>query len=76
MQVPIGLEGGHEGVVDVVSRTAFYFKGVKGEVIEKGPVPANLTEKVEKVRQELIENLADVDEEVRLLFVLPIASVL
>ncbi len=65
MQVPIGLEGDHEGVVDVVSRTAFFFKGVKGEVIEEGPVPANLVDKVEAVRQELIENLADVDEEVR-----------
>lgn len=64
MQVPIGLEGGHEGVINVVSRTAFFFKGVKGEVIEEGPIPANLLEKVEQTRQELIENLADVDEEV------------
>ena len=64
MQVPIGLEGDHEGVIDVVSRTAFFFKGVKGEVIEEGAIPANLKEKVELTRQELIENLADVDEEV------------
>ncbi len=65
MQVPIGLEGDHEGVIDVVSRTAFFFGGVKGEIIEEGAIPANLKEKVETTRQELIENLADVDEEVR-----------
>jgi elongation factor G len=33
VQVPIGLEKDHQGVVDLVSQDAIFFRGENGEVI-------------------------------------------
>ena len=30
IQIPIGLEGEHEGVVDIIDKIAIYFEGPKG----------------------------------------------
>lgn len=42
VQLPIGLEDNHSGVVDVVSGKAFHFSGVKGENVEEIPVPESM----------------------------------
>lgn len=39
VQLPIGLEDSHSGVVDVVCGRAFRFSGVKGEDVEEIAVP-------------------------------------
>ena len=62
VQIPIGLEGAHEGVVDLVKRVAYAFKGVKGEEVEETAVPSDLTDEVEERRNILIEAVADVDD--------------
>jgi len=41
VQLPIGLEADHRGVVDVVRRTATLFQGDYGEILEDVPVPAS-----------------------------------
>jgi elongation factor G len=70
VQIPIGLEGKHEGVVDLIEMCSIYYKGEKGETIERGEIPASLAEQAEEKRQELIERLADVDEEIGELFLM------
>ncbi|GBF93929.1 elongation factor G [Raphidocelis subcapitata] len=67
-QVPIGLEEFHEGVVDLVERRAFRFKGKAGLEIEEGPVPEELKGEVEARRAELIERVSEVDDELAELF--------
>ena len=53
-QIPVGLEGQHEGVVDLLKMKAYFFQGDKGiEVIEK-EIPADLLEDAKKYRAELI----------------------
>lgn len=42
VQVPIGLEDSHSGVVDIVSGRAFQFSGKKGEVVEEIEIPENV----------------------------------
>lgn len=42
VQLPIGLEGSHSGVVDVVCGRAFQFSGVKGENVEEIAVPDDM----------------------------------
>eukprot|EP00962_Isochrysis_galbana_P039268 scaffold14058_cov117-Isochrysis_galbana.AAC.3 len=64
VQLPIGLSGAHEGVVDLVERKAYRFTGPGGEVIETSEPPAALVEAMEAKRLELLEKLADVDEEI------------
>ena len=59
MQVPIGLEDKHEGMVDLITMKALYFTG--GEdglgLVEKA-IPAELTAEVEEKREELMDALS------------------
>jgi elongation factor G len=65
IQIPIGEEAKFVGVVDLVEMKAILWHdetmGAKYDVDE---VPANLREKAEKLRTELIEAVADSDEDV------------
>ena len=63
MQIPIGLEGQLEGVVDLVRQKAIYFKGEQGETVEYADIPENLKKDSLKYRNEMIEKLADFDDE-------------
>lgn len=55
LQMPIGLEVEHEGVVDLVEMRAIYFRGEHGEEIEIGEIPANLQERAEELRTEMLD---------------------
>jgi elongation factor G len=61
-QLPIGLEENHEGVVDLLTRTAYFFEGVMGSEIKKVEIPTNMTADVEKYRAELVERICVNDE--------------
>lgn len=69
LQVPIGREDGFLGVVDLIRMKAIYNEGPKGEIIrETDEIPEDLVELCKEKRQELIEKLADVDEEIEEIF--------
>jgi len=70
VQLPIGLEDKHEGVVDLIMNKSYMFDGEKGEKIVVGDVPENMKNLIEEKRLELIERLADVDEEIGELFLM------
>ncbi|MEE8522976.1 MAG: GTP-binding protein, partial [Thermoanaerobaculia bacterium] len=55
LQLPIGLEVDHEGVVDLVEMKAIYFRGDNGEQIEEGPIPDEMRELAEERRAELLD---------------------
>jgi len=55
MQMPIGLEGDFQGVVDLVSMKALYFEGDNGETIREAPIPAALAEEAKRHRETLID---------------------
>ncbi len=63
MQIPIGEEDGHVGVVDLLTRQAVYFEGNMGmEVRKDDTIPEALRADVEKFRAELIERIVENDE--------------
>ncbi|KAI0074899.1 elongation factor G mitochondrial [Panus rudis PR-1116 ss-1] len=65
VQVPIGVEDGLRGVVDLVRWKAVYNEGEKGQhVVESDEIPAEVQELAKEKRRELIEQLAEVDEEI------------
>ena len=64
VQVNMGLENALKGLIDIVRRKALYFDGDSGEVVREEPVPKEHLEFVEEKRQELIGQLADLDEEI------------
>ena len=63
IQLPIGAEDNFKGVVDLIKMKAFIHKDDKGLDIEETEVPADLKEKAEKYRQEMVEAAAEQDEE-------------
>ncbi len=69
MQIPIGLEENHKGVVDLIAMDAVYFEGeMGGDVIRKEIPSDDLKEEAVAKRAELIEQLAEADEEIADLF--------
>lgn len=62
VQLPIGLEGKHEGMVDIVHGKAFYFDGKFGEKVIEDEVPKDMRDLVAKKRFELVEAVSNVDE--------------
>eukprot|EP00854_Cymbomonas_tetramitiformis_P024527 gene24527-29834_t len=55
MQIPIGLEEKHAGVVDLVKMEALYFEGPSGTEIRVTSIPEELMEQAEAKREELVE---------------------
>jgi elongation factor G len=55
LQIPIGLEADHNGVVDLVTMKALYFDGENGEIIRTENIPENLMDIAAKKREELID---------------------
>ena len=55
MQIPVGLEAGHEGVVDLVTMKALYFDGDKGETIRAEEVPEALMDQAMEKREALLD---------------------
>lgn len=70
VQYPIGLEDQHKGIIDIIERKAYSFGGIKGEEMEEIEIPEFLAPLAELQRTELIEQLADVDEEIAEMFIL------
>ncbi|WP_433524676.1 elongation factor G [Nocardia pseudovaccinii] len=64
IQLPIGAEDTFEGIVDLVEMNAKVWKGETklGEKYEIEEIPADLKEKAEQYRQELMETVAESDE--------------
>lgn len=70
VQVPIGAEDNFEGVVDLVRWKAVYNEGIKGNVVrETDDIPESVLELAKEKRQELIEQLSDVDDEMAEIFI-------
>lgn len=63
MQIPIGEESNHEGVVDLLKMKAFYFEGVMGSQIVEKEIPAELMADAQKYHNELIERIVEHDDE-------------
>ncbi|HEY4510494.1 MAG TPA: elongation factor G [Candidatus Paceibacterota bacterium] len=62
MQIPIGEEDAHEGVVDLLRMKAYYFEGKSGEEIKVGDIPDNLEQTAEKYHAELVEKVVEYDD--------------
>jgi elongation factor G len=66
LQIPIGLEGDHIGVVDLIGMRALTWRGEtkKGEDYAVEEIPAELADSAAEWREKLIETLADVDDSI------------
>ncbi len=58
LQSPIGLEGHHQGVVDLIAMKALYFDGQNGEHIRMEEIPAELREAANRARHGMLDTLS------------------
>ncbi len=58
LQIPVGLEGHHEGVVDLVAMKAVYFDGPKGEQVRIEEIPATLQDAADRARHGMLDTLS------------------
>ena len=63
MQVPIGAEDRFLGVIDPIENKAYYFEGEGGVDVRVTDVPEEYREAATTRLQEIIEQVADVDDE-------------
>ena len=61
--LPIGAEDAFEGVVDLVENKAFFFKNDGSGKVEPGEVPADMADEVAGLRENLMEYVAETDDE-------------
>jgi elongation factor G len=64
LQIPIGLEGDHIGVVDLVQMRALTWRGetAKGEDYAIEDIPADLVDQAAEYRVKLLETIAEADD--------------
>jgi elongation factor G len=62
LQLPWGVEGGFQGVIDLVEMKAYHWIVEMGEEWETTEIPEELREAADKAHHDLFEKLADHDE--------------
>jgi elongation factor G len=61
--VPIGQEHEHKGVIDLVTMKALTYKAIEDHSLTQEEIPAELLENAKKYRNELLEKVAEFDDE-------------
>jgi len=63
IQLPIGQEGDHIGIVDLIEKKAYKFEGDHGMDIKEIDIPVDMISEVEKYRAILLEKIAEADDD-------------
>jgi len=63
IQLPIGKEDHFEGIIDLVKMRAYYYMDDLGKDIQERDIPDDMKELAEEYRLNLLENVAEQDEE-------------
>ncbi len=63
MQLPIGLEEKHEGVVDLITMKAVYFEGDAGTEIRIADIPADMQAQAEEYRETMLDAVSMFSDE-------------
>ncbi len=64
VQIPIGLEENHEGVIDLLRMKAYYFEGDMGNKVIEKDIPEEYKADAEKYHGELIEKIVEQDDKI------------
>ncbi|WP_019635766.1 elongation factor G [Paenibacillus fonticola] len=63
IQLPIGAEDNFVGIIDIVAERAYIYKDNMGQNIEETEIPEDYKAQVEELRAELVEKVAELDED-------------
>lgn len=62
IQIPIGVDSEHEGVIDLLKMKGYLFEGEKGKEIKEVEIPEKFLEEAKTLRAELIERIVENDD--------------
>lgn len=68
VQLPIGAEDNFTGIIDLVDMKAWEYEDDMGTNVQEIEIPADLKDQAESLREQLIEAVADYDEELMMLY--------
>ena len=68
IECPIGAENDFNGIIDLVTMKAYKYDGQQAENPEEIEIPADLKDKAEEMRMELIDAVAEFDEEMMMTY--------
>lgn len=68
MQLPIGVESAFRGVVDLLEQKAIYWDDELGREPRVAEIPAELREAAAQARAQLVERIAELDDELTIKF--------
>lgn len=63
MQLPIGSEAGFKGVIDLMTMQAVYFEDELGKEPKYAPIPEDLHQQAEELRDQMVERIAELDDD-------------
>ncbi len=63
IQLPIGAEDTFVGIIDLMTMTAEIYEDELGQKFHKEDVPADMKDKAEQYRQQMVESICETDEE-------------
>ncbi len=62
MQIPIGLEEDHQGVIDLIRMKAYKFAGDYGQEVIEEEIPEELRKESQEYREKLVEKISEQDD--------------
>lgn len=62
--MPIGAEADLQGAIDLTNMKAYYFDGDNGEHVREEEIPADLKDRAESLRHDLLEAISDFDDDI------------
>jgi len=68
IQLPIGLEQNFKGIIDLIENKAIVYADDMGKTMESAEIPADMIEEVKKMREKMVEKIAETDDELTLKF--------
>ena len=64
IQLPIGAESDFKGIIDLVKMKAYIYTNDLGTDVLEQDIPADMVDKADEYRANLLENVSDFDEEI------------
>jgi elongation factor G len=62
LQIPIGLEEKHQGIIDLIKMKAYKFTGDYGEKVVEEEIPQEMEKESQNYRNKLVEKIAEQDD--------------
>ncbi|OGV45543.1 MAG: translation elongation factor G [Lentisphaerae bacterium GWF2_44_16] len=68
-QIPIGIESGFNGLINLIEMNALYFEGEDGSHVVKKDIPSDMLAEASRFRDEMISSIAEFSDKIAELYI-------